>query len=129
MSDIAKYAKKLLHVTQGGSSIKRPVVTGEEIKTILDSYHIAYTQCEYTESTDITTCFNEDDSYTGNHLLDILTQTSEFKKSVSETVYQSVMDVIKKNTRVSNCIETGEQRFYYDSISDIFIISKNIHDK
>ena len=130
MSRIAKLTNDLkipeteLLVTEGGSPITRPIVTGEEIKAVLDKYQIAYTQYEYTESTDITPCFNEANSCTGNGLLDVLTQTQEFRKSVSEVVYNNVMGFVKENMRVAKCSQTEEERYFTDNVSDILLVSK-----
>ncbi|XP_072030111.1 histamine N-methyltransferase-like [Amphiura filiformis] len=99
------------------------LVNSTDVKSILDKHKIAYTQSEYTEFTDITACFSEEDTITGNILLDGLTQTLDFKTSVSTDVYYKVMDFIKDNMSVRKN-QHDSDKLCFDSVCDILMISK-----
>ncbi|XP_072050021.1 histamine N-methyltransferase-like [Amphiura filiformis] len=100
------------------------LINSTDVTSILDKYKIVYTQSEYRESWDITACFTGVDTTKGNLLLDIHTQTINFKASVSTTVYSQVMDFLKDHMSVRKSHQSDEELCYFDTVSDILLITK-----
>ncbi|XP_072046727.1 histamine N-methyltransferase-like [Amphiura filiformis] len=100
------------------------LILSADVKSILDKHQIAYTQSEYTDSLDITKCFTGVDATTGNLLLDLLTETLDFKASVSSTVYNQVMDFVKDHMSVRKNHQNDDEIYYFDTVNDILLITK-----
>ncbi|XP_072041995.1 histamine N-methyltransferase-like [Amphiura filiformis] len=94
-----------------------------DVKAVLKKNQIAYTQWSYTASADLTPCFTQEDTPVAKNLLDIATNTKDFKESVSDEVFNQVMDFLKHNTRIVKS-DQGEDKYYFDTACDVLLISK-----
>ncbi|XP_072047093.1 histamine N-methyltransferase B-like [Amphiura filiformis] len=100
------------------------LITSTDVKSVLSKYQMAYTQSSYTESADVTPCFNQVKMTPETKLLlDVITVTVKFQESVSDEIFNQVMDFIKRNSRVKKG-DQGDDKYYFDSKCDILVISK-----
>ncbi|XP_072047091.1 histamine N-methyltransferase B-like [Amphiura filiformis] len=100
------------------------LITSTDVKSVLSKYQMAYTQSSYTVSSDLTTCFTQDEmTPVTKLLLDFITMTVDFLESVSDETVNQVMDLIKRNTRVKKGDQGGD-KYYFDNKGDILVISK-----
>ncbi|XP_072046726.1 histamine N-methyltransferase-like [Amphiura filiformis] len=100
------------------------LINSTDVKSILDKHQIAYTQSELREFLNITACFTGIDAAKRNLLLDILTQTIDFKASVSTTVYNQVLDFVKDHMSVRKSHHNDDELCYFDTVNDILLITK-----
>ncbi|XP_072041525.1 histamine N-methyltransferase-like [Amphiura filiformis] len=94
-----------------------------DVKSVLTKHRIAYTQFSYTQSLDATPCFTDSDTIAARLLLDNITLIKNCKESLPDEVFNRVMDFLKHNTRFVKSDQGGDT-FYFDTKSDIILISK-----
>ncbi|XP_072047095.1 histamine N-methyltransferase-like [Amphiura filiformis] len=100
------------------------LITSTDVKPVLSKYQIDYTQSSYEISSDLTTCFTQDEMTPAtNLLLDFITMTVKFQESVPDKIFNQVMDFIKRNSRVKKG-DQGDDKYYFDTECDILVISK-----
>ncbi|XP_072018561.1 histamine N-methyltransferase-like [Amphiura filiformis] len=114
-----------LRTTTESHSVKtNHIINSTDVKSVLSKNQMAYSQSSVTDSIDLTTCFTQDEMTPETKLmLDTLTMTVKFSESAPDGIFNDVMDVIKRNTRVEKS-DQGDDKYYIDNQFDILIISK-----
>ncbi len=100
------------------------VTNSEDVISALSHYHLSFTQSSYTESADISTCYTHPNTPVADLLLDALTASYQFRQSASPNVFKQVMEFLKTNTRVEKSTNEGDDKVYFDTESDILVVSK-----
>ncbi|XP_072047094.1 histamine N-methyltransferase-like [Amphiura filiformis] len=64
------------------------IINSADVKPVLSKYQMAYTQSSFTLSSDVTTCFTQDEmTPVTSLLLDFITMTVKFQESVSDETF------------------------------------------
>ncbi|XP_072017972.1 histamine N-methyltransferase-like [Amphiura filiformis] len=106
-------------------SVRTPndLTCSADVMHVLNNNQMSYTRSFYIESTDVTACFTHKEPNLAKLLLDFITLSINFKESVSDEIFNQVMDFLRSNARVEKN-DAGEDRFYIDNACDILVISK-----
>ncbi|XP_072041119.1 histamine N-methyltransferase-like [Amphiura filiformis] len=109
--------------SESGVAKRNYLINSAVVKTALTKLQFTYTQSAFLEIADLTYCFTHAGTPVARLLLDMITTKKHFKESVSDEVFNQVMEYLKRNTRIEKS-DQGDDVYYFDTECEVLLISK-----